>query len=28
VVSKTQLDENKLGYIRFASAVLGAVVGQ
>ena len=28
VVSKVQLDENKLGYIRFASAVLGAVVGQ
>ena len=28
VVSKTQLDENKLGYIRFATAILGAVVAQ
>ena len=28
VVSKTRLDENKLGYIRFATAILGAVVGQ
>jgi len=28
VLSKTQLDENKLGYIRFATAILGAVVAQ
>ena len=28
VVSKEQLDENKLGYIRFATAILGAVVAQ
>ena len=28
VVSKNQLDENKLGYIRFATAILGAVVAQ
>jgi stage V sporulation protein T len=28
VVTKTPLDENKLGYIRFATAILGAVVAQ
>ena len=28
VVSKSQPDENKLGYIRFATAILGAVVAQ
>lgn len=28
VLSKSQPDENKLGYIRFATAILGAVVAQ
>lgn len=28
VLSKAQLDESKLGYIRFATAILGAVVAQ
>lgn len=28
VVTKNPLDENKLGYIRFATAILGAVVAQ
>ena len=28
VLAKSQPDENKLGYIRFATAILGAVVAQ